>query len=713
MERRSWWRQRIIRVSAGAILAAGFLVGCATRVVIPTTYYMLDYLAHTERGELVRSEPAPAGVHVLDTRLPRAYSRPQIVQRGVGPEFVYLRQHLWGADLSDAAARLIEARARRYNLFSRTTREYQRQEAEYEIRSALEAIEFVNYEDTHRVGLVFELSLWDTRTGSAVVVHQKVRQDDVFADDVSLFVSQVNASLLGEIDAFFEKVIQFFDTGEPVIARSWETRGNGAQLEPAEQAPEGTGFLVMPALNDLENQPYYTIVPEDGSPETSAQFGRPASLPAGTYTLLYGAGSEEQRMRKPGVRVVPRYRTVVAPDWGALTVDVVDVLGEPVRVRYDIFDAQSGESYGGRVSAAEALVPSETIWVLRPRHHKITINNRSFNTSEDFVTVLVRTGQSERLTIVVGTDENGNPAGLVGAGVVDLEELADTDDPFSFSSAVNGNASFTSTNETESGTYTSAYFLNLELDNGLDYELFPISYQLLNIVAVGLAGPDGGNLNVASDRFELKNTLIYSFTPIYGLYTRIDGSTTLFGKRVVPDEPRDYVKLDDGTVVEQGTGATEIVLSPPFLPAVLKEGFGVNYRAVQTKSVDLSVRGGIGATQTINYGVYTHDGVTTIDGAEYAVYRPTATSFETGFEASAQGSLRLPLDAVLTTNLDVLAPFTSLQAISFEWENVLNLVISRNVSLYYRYLLGNETGDDGLGLVHRHGVFLRLSYLFR
>jgi hypothetical protein len=220
-------------------------------------------------------------------------------------------------------------------------------------------------------------------------------------------------------------------------------------------------------------------------------------------------------------------------------------------------------------------------------------------------------------------------------------------------------------------------------------------------------------LNVASDRFQLKNTLIYSFTPIYGLYTRVDGSTTLFGKRIVPDEPRDYVKLDDGVVVDQGADATEIVLSPPLLPAVLKEGFGVNYQAVQTKSVDLSIRGGIGATQTINYGVYAYDGTTTIDGREYAAYRPTATSFETGLEASALGSLRLPLDAVLSTNLDVLAPFTSLQAISFEWENVLNFVISRNVSLYYRYLLGNETGDDGPRLVHQHGVFLRLSYLFR
>jgi len=61
--------------SAGVLLllaATALLSSCITRPAIPVFYYTLDYLPDTENPELVRTEPDPATVHVLDTSIPRA-----------------------------------------------------------------------------------------------------------------------------------------------------------------------------------------------------------------------------------------------------------------------------------------------------------------------------------------------------------------------------------------------------------------------------------------------------------------------------------------------------------------------------------------------------------------------------------------------------------------------------------------------------------------
>ena len=138
---------RLVRRSALSVAAVAaavsLLAACVTRPERIVSYYTLDYLADTERAELRLQDPHPSGVHILDTRVARPYSRPQIVTRGFGPAIEYLGDELWGVDLAETVADLIQHRIRAYRVFSRTTREFTREELDYELRSVVGAIEHV------------------------------------------------------------------------------------------------------------------------------------------------------------------------------------------------------------------------------------------------------------------------------------------------------------------------------------------------------------------------------------------------------------------------------------------------------------------------------------------------------------------------------------------------------------------------------------------
>ena len=81
-------------------------------------------------------------------------------------------------------------------------------------------------------------------------------------------------------------------------------------------------------------------------------------LPEGKYTIHYGSGSSAQMLIKKNVEILQRYKTVVEPDWGVLMVDILDEERNYAKVRYEIFDAESGESFGGEFPADEATLIS-------------------------------------------------------------------------------------------------------------------------------------------------------------------------------------------------------------------------------------------------------------------------------------------------------------------------------------------------------------------
>jgi hypothetical protein len=533
---------------------------------------------------------------------------------------------------------------------------------------------------------------------------------------VSIFVSEVNEMLLEQIDRFAAMATEFLSTGEPRLGpletdAAEVTEDTGDSTNQADQG--GTGVLLLPAIAESQNQPYYLIMAPGDEPDRREQFGEPVVLPEGTYSVMLGSGPEDQRMRIDDVEVESRQQTVVEPVWAAMTVDVIDRDQQEVRVRYDVYDAGTGSSFGGRVSRSESLISYQTVWILEPGRYKVVLNNRPFNTLRDFVTVNLEAGQNEQLTVVVSSPESGG-RNLIGAGNVDIGDLGEEDAPLSIVSAINGSLSFTADNEDSPDDFTTVYFVDSEVDTTLTYEMESLRYELENTVAVGLNAVGANPLRVASDELSLQNTVLYSFTDVYGLYARVDGNTTLFGNQVVPEEATNFIKKRDGRTVEEKTDAEVIRLSPPFLPLTLQEGAGLNVNAVRTGRLEVGLRGGIGAAQTIRKDVYDAVGTQSVDGTTYQVYEYRESDLDIGFEVSAFGTLLLPFDTSFTSTADVFFPFGVSDAVTFQWENVVNVVLLDNVSVYYRFLLENARTVDGHGyLIQDHGVFLRLNYLVR
>ncbi|TVQ28771.1 MAG: DUF481 domain-containing protein [Spirochaetaceae bacterium] len=705
---------RFVRTAALIVVSMLALSSCLTRPERLVSYYTFDSLPETERAELRIDTPHDASVQILDTRVARAFSRPQIVLRGIGPSFVYLNDHLWGVDLSETVADLIERRIRSYRIFGRTTREFTRERVAYELRSAIGSIEYLVFGNQRVATVEIDLVLVRMPDEREVVRYRNRAEAQIPADDVGVFVAEANRLIVREIDSFLERVLGYLATGEVVLFDAPATRtDSAADLPEAETTAEGVGELLLSGLGPAANQPFFTVRRTDTGDERTGRFGVSMTLEAGRYTVEYGDGPTDRRMRTDGVEIVPRRRTVLEPTWSVLTVSVVDATRRPVRVRYDLFESETGVSYGGALSPSEALASAQRVWVLRPGRYKVVLNSLPFATLEDFVTVSLVAGRSEELTIVVDVDETSGAVVLRGAGNIDAEESGDPTSPLSVSSAINASLAFSLDNADGRGDISTLTVVDSEIETDLTYEISPLRYELRSLVALGLSAADGAPLRVTSDRVRLRNTLLYAITPVYGFYTRVDADTTFFGERLLFEEPTGYIKRDGDRVVSQELDARTVRLSPPFMPLFLREGVGLSVQAVRTPRVELGLRGGLGAAQTIRLDTFEPAGTETIDDDLYAVYERGETVNDVGLEFSAFATVIPFANATVTSTADVFVPFDVERRWSLLLESTVNVVLINNVSLLYRVTLRNTAQPAPERLVQEHGVFVRLNYLLR
>jgi len=702
----------LVRCAAGLSLLL-LLTGCITRPANPTTYYTLDYLADSEQGSLFVAEPYDVSVQVPDTTIGQAYARPQIVERGLGPRFTYLSRSLWGIDLSETIADLVARRISAYGFSGQIQRQISRQAADLQLRSDISAIEYVRYENIEQAVLSITFSVWDSAGEEELFSRRSEVVRTIFGNDVGVFVSEVNRALFEQLDTFLTLLADYLETGD--IPQTGSSTAEQTDSESAETDTEaGVGVLLVPEISDASNQPFFTLFAPDGSEIGGYQFGEAVRVPRGVYTVQLGNGPDELQTTVTGIQVRSRQQTVVQPTWSAMTVEIVDSNREPARVRYDIYSSTTGRSYGGRISTTEQFSSAQTTWVLPAGEYKVIINNRPFTTLRDFVTVNLPAGEVEQLTIVVGTDENGNLTSMLGAGDITTGSEMEDDSPLTLASAINASFSFTADNEEAEEVFDLVNIFDSEIDTDLSYEVGPLRYELSNTVAVAFNAVNEAPLRVASDRFRLRNTLLYSITDIYGFYARADASAPLTGNVTTREDAFNYLKRDGTETVEQQTGVNQVRLSPPFFPLALREGAGINVNAVQSEQLDLGIRGGIGASQDVRWEVYSAAGTEEIDSTTYSVFERQMTEAGIGLELLGFMTALLPLNTSLSTTAEVFVPFDEQRTISVEIENVVNVVLVNNVSLYYRYLVRNAENADGEPyLIHDHGIFIRLNYLLR
>ncbi|MBN2461323.1 MAG: membrane integrity-associated transporter subunit PqiC [Candidatus Cloacimonetes bacterium] len=696
------------------------LWGCTAGEILSRNYYVLEYFQHSEKKSLFQEEPLPVTVLINDAKIPQTYNRRQIVIRHFGPKITYSEENLWGVRLPEIIANLVAKRFNRYNLFKQTQREFLKEIPEYEVNISVINIELYESEFIRQARLNIELTL--SRSGEEEILVSVANNIEKTLPDINVetFVQSINDMIFAETDNFVRKILNYFieDRISIEYLHDMEERYDSTLTEVFDEAlvSEGKGLLLLPALTRSDNEPYYTIIDKYGY-EMSGKIGTPIPLLPGTYSIHYGSGDDDQKIKKSGIEIVPRYKRIVEPDWGCLLVDVIDENRDFKKVRYELFDAENGESYGSEFPAEEEVGEQQKVWVLKPGLYKVTINNEPFNTYRDFTTVYVEEGKVQNLTIVVQTDEEGNPTCLAGAGVLEETSFDVEQGRFKLSSAIHGNVNINSDNETDEDNPETTITLNSQLDNHLMYDADPLHYSMKNLIEVGTSKSEDTDFRVSSDEFDIKNTLIYYFIRNLGFYCRFDANSHFFEEKYHSASNFYYTKINtDGEIIEEDQLDDEVIIKPSIYPLVLKEGFGVNYRLLNFSRATLSLRAGFGLRQDFNRDVFVLTGIEIDEeeDIEYRTYMEEESTDTRGTEVSLVGNFQLPFGITYTTNADFLFPFKKEDITTLEWENIVNLRLFKYISLDYKLKLENkkpEVGDEYI--VKKHSLFLRITYILR
>ena len=700
-----------------AALLTFLFISCASQAPVSKNYYILEYFQHTEKPELFQQLPLNFSVQVNDVTIPNTYNRREIVIRHFGPRITYSENDIWAVDLTEIIPRLMVKRISRYGIFRQVGREFLSSRPDFEIQAKINNIEVYESENLTASRLNMDFALQRLGAKEYTVEHA-VNREVVLADDkMETFVQVINETILEETDNFLTKVMQHFNGTETAPKDLVITEMDSALTDSTEEGSRGMGILFFPAISKTDNELPYKIISADGK-ESIGIPDKGMPLAAGKYKIEYGAGSANQLIVKENVEIIPRYKTILKPDWSSLVVDIIDERREVAKVRYEVFASESGESYGSHIPEDREYGEAQKIWVLKPGLYKITINSEPFNTYLDFSTVYLKEGQHQKITIVVGTNEDGTPNNLVGAGLLEENELAGRTGHWRFLNAVFGNATYVGDNEKGRNQDETTITLNTQFENKITYDDFPWNYSLRSLIELGTTqdSETGSGFRISNDKFYFRNTLVVYFMKNLGLYGRGDVESHLLNEfQYFTDEINYRKKGLEDNIMGYGLNVKTIQISPSFMPLTLKEGMGLNLRALNNGRSNLNIRVGLGLRQDYYNEVYLpSDQTETEDGVTYKIWNSQESLNQRGTEISIVGNFQLPFNLTYYTSADFLIPFKGDELTTLDWENVFNIKVFKHISIDDRIRLRNKEDENGKDyLEYRHALFLRLTYFLR
>ena len=685
---------------------------CAQIKVEPRKYFILEYKAIHEDASLFAKTPHNFSVRVVDSEISSTYNRRQIVVKASENQIIYDYDNLWADRLPNAISNLIHQRVNRYNIFNRVVRDYQ-QPVKYEIVPKINAFEYLNYGSLYGARLNIELHLRRSSDNIVVFQHNADRNKQIFTDDVEMFVQTINDLIMEETDIFLKalnlKINQIEKGGEFSATALYTSRDFFSdtlrvayRLErEEEQQIVFMGRLFVPSKTDSDYEPSYIIEDLDENYLGSYRMGTDVLLNPGKYNVFLGNGTIGQKVKEE-VEIFARYKTVLEPNIGWLTINIIDDNRNQVDQRYELFDLFSTESYGFGYGIKEGVGQQLETWVLKPGLYKVVLNGMPFNTYSDFVTVEVKKGDLEQLTIVVNETTNR----MIGAGRMLQEDLEQGSGRLRVSVLNHLNANFNSKNDIEKNKNNFSLTVIEQLDTKMVFDAYPYHYTLKNLIELGVSKDSDTDLKISSDKFDLKNTLVYYFYKNIGLYARADLNTHLFDEYIHTKDSKYYKKIDkNGNIETEFTDKFQT--KKALFPLVLKEGAGLNYRVVNRNRANLNFRAGLGFRQDYNNNSYSFE--KTENGID--VYREMDSLTQKGTEFSANGNFQILRDLNYTTNADLLIPFDKNESETFEWENILNLRMFKYISWDYRLNISYNKNVRDYVMVD-HSLFLRFTYIF-
>lgn len=702
-------RLKLFILSCAIIFSA-----CSTGQLIQNRYYILEYFNGSEITELKQDEPLDGTVLVHDANLNKPYDRDNIVVRYFGPKITYSQNDFWGVQLEEIIPDLIATRFQRYNLFENVQRDYTVVQPEYEVNINIDNLEQFYSENLSEAHINMELILRN-RKGKQVARHLINKEIRLANAEMDIFVQKVNEVILEETNVFARKILANF-TNRYQVPEEEKLIKKEHFVEDTTIEGLRTGQLLLPSLTEAGVEPPYKIIDSKGKPlDISANMGESVPLPEGDYQIRFGSGSDDQMMKKD-VTVRPHYKTVVEPDWSCLLIDVIDENRNYIQVRYEIFDAQTGESYGTHFPVEKELGEQQKVWVLEPGLYKITINNEPFNTYRNFTTVYLIEGKVKHISLVVELDENNNPTGLTGAGALGEFTRTNISGNWQSSNALHANLNMNFHTGESEDTPDNSVIITTQFENYLTYNKMPYYYRLRHLSEYGTSKDAGDPFRKNIDNFDLKNTFIYFLSTYLGIYSRFDINSHFFQGFYHREQDFNFIKQNTANQITKREMNQNSVLTTPYIyPLKMKEGVGINFRLFNRPRAHLNLRSGFGLRQDYMDGVFelvNPSYIPTGEDTEYRLYQENKTIHNIGTEFSLVGNFNLPFNLSYRTNADLLIPFEENSETTFDWENDFNLRLFKYISVYYRIDI-NSDPENIRNFYMDQSIFLRLSYFFQ
>lgn len=705
--------KKIIYLLSMIIIVFASFTGCSSnREVKEVNHYILDYFPHLDKEELRMTNPYPYTVEITESQIPRSYQRNQIVEKNSINTISYSETSLWADKLYNAVPQLLLQKTNRYNFFESAQRDLFTSIPDYYIDSFVGNIEKVNTNDQVSAHVRIDFYLRNAKQ-RIIVVHRSNRTVQVLDSRMSSVVQTFSEIIAEEYDNFLIKTKDYFDNGVESKTTIPELNMEVVDYDDIyksiiiEGIEDTYGELTVPNLSSSSNAPKVLVKSNDTSFDTIISMGEIITLPVGKYTLYLGQG-QEREIPYP-IEIKPKYRTIVTPNWSSLIINIIDSSKNKVRMNYDIYEGESNEAVGFDFSAADEAGEENRVWILEAGRYFITIDGASFSTYVDFTTIDLEPNKHYNLTIVV--DPAGANGKLLGAGIHPQETDNLLKTFWSTQNAFHLNFNINVNNEDEEDSFDENLTMSSQFDRKMYYQRDNIDYEGRIDWELGFNKESEQDLKISVDDFRFNNTLIYNIWNQLGFYGRFDTNSHFFPKHTYFSTDVNYIiKDENATIVDTLFNNDRIKTQNPIFPLTLKEDIGLNYRINNGKYGNINFRAGLGWLQTYNSDVLVYDSDDATSG--YRTYKRLDDTSTKGVATSIVANVNIPqVRLSWSSTADLLIPLQGEENPTFEFVNVFNIKLIRNVSWDFRFDVNyNENIKDYF--VYKTSSFIRLSYFF-
>ncbi|MCA9573139.1 MAG: hypothetical protein KC656_35125, partial [Myxococcales bacterium] len=324
--------------------------------------------------------------------------------------------------------------------------------------------------------------------------------------------------------------------------------------------------------------------------------------------------------------------------------------------------------------------------LLEPGVYRIVRPGANYRQLRNFATVYVPEGGLVRYRLVA----NQATGDFLGAGMLMPSEfgagLAE-DRRWAQTLVIGADGSFVQSRNRVGVTNQTVFAGNLFVDHQVAYHKGDSHLTALLQAEAGATSirPQGAaRLPVLKTRDRLRADLLYSLflRDNFGPYARSGAETRMFATNVLATEDTTYAirRLDDTLDTRSIAANNTLKVSDAWAPTIVREGAGLNYRAVNSRWITFNLRLGLGMRQSLYQGAFLIEDDRATPEIEY---KEVGDLFQEGVESTIVMTARLPGWAVYATYLEMFADFQDVSKPSLEWRNTVTLRLTRVMSLNY------------------------------